>query len=113
MRDYDAIKEALTFYAATAETTRKTRALLDAADAIEELAKQIAEAGKMLDELISYAQNNADESREAEKRYYGDDFTVSRYTWMHNQKCTHERYVEKLERIAMMLPMPPKEVRDA
>jgi effector-binding domain-containing protein len=37
MRDYDAIKEALTFYAATAETTRKTRALLDAADAIEEL----------------------------------------------------------------------------
>lgn len=37
MRDYEAIKEALTFYAATAETTRKTRALLDAADAIEEL----------------------------------------------------------------------------
>jgi len=37
MRDYGAIKEALTFYAATAETTRKTRALLDAADAIEEL----------------------------------------------------------------------------
>ena len=37
MRDYEAIKEALTFYAATAETTRKTKTLLDAADAIEEL----------------------------------------------------------------------------
>jgi len=47
MRDYDAIKEALTFYAATAETTRKTRALLDAADAIEELLKrpEIPETG--------------------------------------------------------------------
>lgn len=85
------------------------RLLLEAADAIEELQSQIAEAGKMVDELITYAQKNADESREAEKRFYGDDFTVSRYTWIHNQKCTHERYVEKLERIAMMLPGPPKE----
>lgn len=43
MRDYDAIKEALTFYAATAETTRKTRALLDAADAIEELVARVTD----------------------------------------------------------------------
>ena len=41
MRDYGAIKEALTFYAATSETTRKTRALLDAADAIEELVARV------------------------------------------------------------------------
>jgi len=51
MRDYGAIKEALTFYAATAETTRKTRALLDAADAIEELvaASKRAEGGGVND----------------------------------------------------------------
>ena len=80
----------------------------DAADAIEELQNQIAEYGKMVDELITYAQKNADESREAEQRHYGSDSTVNVYTWMHNVKCVHERYVAKLDDIAAKLPAPPK-----
>jgi len=82
----------------------------DAADAIEELQNQIAEYGKMVDELITYAQKNADESREAEQRHYGSDSTVNVYTWMHNVKCVHERYVAMLDDIAAKLPEPPKGV---
>lgn len=82
----------------------------DAADAIEELQNLIAEVGKMMDELIAYAQKNADESREAEQRHYGSDSTVNVYTWMHNVKCVHERYVAMLDDIAAKLPEPPKGV---
>lgn len=82
----------------------------DAADAIEELQNLIAEVGKMMDELIAYAQKNADESREAEQRHYGSDSTVNVYTWMHNVKCVHERYVAMLDDIAAKLPAPPKGV---
>lgn len=82
----------------------------DAADAIEELQAQIADVGKMVSDLISYAQKNADESREAEQRHYGGDSTVNVYTWMHNVKRVHERYVAMLDDIAAKLPGPPKEV---
>ena len=84
--------------------------LKDAADAIEELQNLIAEVGKMVDELITYAQKNADESREAEQRHYGSDSTVNVYTWMHNVKCVHERYVAMLDDITAKLPEPPKGV---
>lgn len=77
---------------------------------IEELLERIAEVGKTLDDLIDYAQKNADESREAERRYLNDDFIVNRYTWMHNVKCIHERYVARLDDIAAKLPAPPKGV---
>lgn len=81
----------------------------DAADAIEELKDQIADVSKMICDLIAYAQKNADESREAEQRHYGSDSTVNVYTWMHNVKCVHERYVAMLDDIATKLPEPPKE----
>lgn len=82
----------------------------DAADAIEELQDQIADVSKMICDLIAYAQKNADESREAEQRHYGSDSTVNVYTWMHNVKCVHERYVAMLDDIAAKLPEPPKGV---
>lgn len=82
----------------------------DAADAIEELQDQIAEVGKMVNELIVYAQKEADEWRASQNASYGYDRTVSVYTWANNAKCTHERYVAKLDDIAAKLPEPPKGV---
>ena len=81
-----------------------------AADAIEELQDQIAEVGKMVNELIVYAQKEADEWRASQNASYGYDRTVSVYTWANNAKCTHERYVAKLDDIAAKLPEPPKGV---
>jgi len=78
----------------------------DAADAIEELQNQIAEYGKMVDRingLIEKMQGKADEAREAERYHYGSAGTVSQYTWVHNVKCIHERFVRDLEDLILPL----------
>ena len=107
MRDYEKTVSELRNFNANYESNKLTN---DAANAIEELQNLIAEVGKMMDELIAYAQKNADESREAEQRHYGSGSTVNVYTWMHNVKCVHERYVAMLDDIAAKLPEPPKGV---
>ena len=80
--------------------------LSNAADAIEELQNQIAEYGKMVDRingLIEKMQGKADEAREAERYHYGSAGTVSQYTWVHNAKCIHERFVRDLEDLILPL----------
>ena len=114
MRDYAAISKRLRRYSENCVAYKLDAdfadAVSDAADAIEELQDQIAEVSKTICDLIAYAQKNADESREAEQRHYGSDSTVNVYTWMHNVKCVHERYVAMLDDIAAKLPEPPNGV---
>lgn len=114
MADYPGIVMNLRLLAADLETAygeeRGSSLYSKAADAFEELQDQIADVSKMICDLIAYAQKNADESREAEQRHYGSDSTVNVYTWMHNVKCVHERYVAMLDDIAAKLPTPPKGV---
>lgn len=122
MADYEGLVKALRYCANNSledcESCPRTNAhecnskdmMLEEADAIEELQDQIADVSKMICDLIAYAQKNADESREAEQRHYGSDSTVNVYTWMHNVKCVHERYVAMLDDIAAKLPEPPKGV---
>ena len=120
MRDYDAIKEALTFYAATAETTRKTKTLLDAADAIEELLAAAPHWISVEDEppkengryLVRYKR---DVDLGDEETVHEDEIRIMRFFvgdgWRYPIICNdHVRLVSEEVTHWMPLPAPPKEV---